>query len=265
MAGTGISREIDELEISELRGGPAIIFPGSVGIWAFVSSDQRKKLIGEINGSYRWGDNNWKRSWEVGFEISLQAFDALQLSVEPEYETTYEYARYVETIELDDGNRYIMATLDRHTALLNLRINLSLTPDLSIQFWGQPFLFSGNYSNFMVVVDPRNNNYYDQFHEFTPDQISFDNKANTYLIDENEDGTIDYSFENPDFSYYDFRSNFVIRWEYLPNSTLYFVWSQSRTGDESYSNFDVDRQIKNLLDTSAANVFLLKFSYRFSF
>jgi len=158
-----------------------------------------------------------------------------------------------------------MATLDRHTALLNLRINLSLTPDLSIQFWGQPFLFSGNYSNFMLVVDPGNNNYYDQFYEYTTGQISYDKKANTYLIDENEDGTIDYSFENPDFSYYDFRSNFVIRWEYLPNSTLYFVWSQSRTGNESFSNFDVDRQINNLLNTHAANVFLLKFSYRFSF
>ena len=261
----GMNRSKEELEIAELRGGPAVIFPGSVGVWGFLKTDQRKKLVGEVKGSYRWGDFNWKRSWDVGFEISYQAFAGLQISVEPEYDQDYEYARYVETIELEDGNRYIMASLDRHNAMINIRINLSLTPDLSIQYWGQPFLFAGDYSIYKLVVDPTNPDYFNQFHDFTDDEISYDTESDVFNIDENGDGMIDYSFDNPDFSYYDFRSNFVVRWEYLPNSTVFFVWSQHRTGDDSYGEFDLNRQIDNLLNAGAFNVFLLKFSYRFSF
>ena len=38
-----------------------------------------------------------------------------------------------------------------------------------------------------------------------------------------------YSFANPDFSFRQFRSNLVARWECKPGSSLYVVWSQGRT------------------------------------
>lgn len=262
---TGVRRETDELEIAELRGGPAIIFPGSWGSWLSFKTDSRKRIVGRVSGSFNIADHDSKKSWNAGFELLYIPFNSLQISVEPHYNQAFEYSRYVETIELEDGDRYIMASLNRHTTLINIRINFSITPDLTIQYWGQPFLFAGDYSNYMSVVDAGNSSYYDQFHEFTDDEISYDPKSDTYLIDETGDGQTDYGFENPDFSVYDYRSNLVLRWEYIPGSTVFVVWSQGKYGDDSTGDFDINRQINSLVDAVSTNVFLIKFSYRFSF
>ncbi len=118
----------------------------------------------------------------------------------------------------------------------DFRINFSLTPDLSIQYWGQPFVFAGDYSTYKRVTEPMNEDYYSQFHDFSNDEIFYDYENNIYEIDENQDGTIDYSFENPNFNFFEFRSNLVARWEYIPGSSIYLVWSQGRTDDNSMGN-----------------------------
>jgi hypothetical protein len=43
------------------------------------------------------------------------------------------------------------------------------------------------------------------------------------------DGGARYSFANPDFSFRQFRSNLVARWDFKPGSSVYVVWSQGRT------------------------------------
>ena len=43
------------------------------------------------------------------------------------------------------------------------------------------------------------------------------------------DGTWDYGFDKPDFNVKEFLSNFVLRWEYNPGSSVYLVWSQTRS------------------------------------
>ncbi len=74
----------------------------------------------------------------------------------------------------------------------------------------------------------------------------------------------DYDFENPDFTVSEFLHNLVVRWEFLPGSTAYIVWSQTReyyTGD---GTFDFSSQANYLFtDTRPHNVFLVKLSYRF--
>ena len=82
------------------------------------------------------------------------------------------------------------------------------------------------------------------------------------------DGTPDaVSFDRPDFNFKQFRSTAVLRWEYLPGSTLFLVWSQSRTGSEGPGSFDFGRDFGRLLGlrhggvVPADNVFLIKLSY----
>ena len=74
---------------------------------------------------------------------------------------------------------------------------------------------------------------------------------------------IDYSFGNPDFNFRQFRSNLVVRWEYLPGSTLYLVWSQGRTGSSSTGHYSFSNDMRELFDVVPKNVFLVKFSYLF--
>ena len=74
---------------------------------------------------------------------------------------------------------------------------------------------------------------------------------------------MDYSFENPDFSYVQFNSNLVLRWEYIPGSELFLVWSQGVTSSVGSSNGLFEGFETGILDERPQNIFLLKATYRF--
>jgi hypothetical protein len=153
-----------------------------------------------------------------------------------------------------------MANIDRATLGMSLRLNFSLTPDLSLQYWGQPFIASGKYSEFKRITSPTAENYHDRFHTFTDEQIEQQNGH--FSIDENRDGAIDYTFGAPDFNVLQFKSNLVARWEYIPGSTVYLVWSQNRNGFQPIGNFNLQNDLNDLFGIYPENVFLVKFTYR---
>ncbi|RLD34439.1 MAG: hypothetical protein DRI72_02835 [Bacteroidetes bacterium] len=263
--GLGINRDFFDIDRHQLRGGPALRAPGSTGNWLNIGSDSRKKLSFGIFMHNRWGDDKYTRSFGAGLEILYRPLDFLQISIEPGYNNQKQQIIYVGTFDYNDEDQYVLSAIKQEIISADIRINLSITPDLSIQFWGQPFLFSGDYSDYKKVTDPLADNWRDQYHEFTNSEITYDDGDNMYLIDDNGDGHTDYSFDNPDFSFYEFRSNLVIRWEYIPGSTAYLVWSQGRTGDHPDGQFSFSENVNRLLDVHPENVFLLKISYRFSF
>jgi hypothetical protein len=84
-----------------------------------------------------------------------------------------------------------------------------------------------------------------------------------YSVDENLDGTEDFSFDNPDFSFVQFRSNLVIRWEYIPGSELFLVWSQDVSRDGDPTNGLLPSLNDNIFGQKPQNIFLLKATYRF--
>ena len=113
------------------------------------------------------------------------------------------------------------------------------------------------------MSDPLAKNFDDRFNVFNQDQISFSN--GNYHVDENADGTVDYSFSKPDFNFVQFRSNLIMRWEYKAGSEIYLVWSQGNTPD-AFSDLDTPIA-KSLFDNAfaeqARNMFLIKWTYRF--
>ncbi|NQU35753.1 MAG: carbohydrate binding family 9 domain-containing protein [Bacteroidetes bacterium] len=260
--GTGINREGFDINRHELRGGPALRAPGSWNSWFNIGTDDRKKIKLSLMASGNWGDDHYRKSSYFSFEIEYRPLDFIQLSVEPSYSMSNNYMIYVETIEFENGDTYLVSSIDKEFVSMDIRINVGITPDLSIQFWGQPFLFSGDYSGFKKVVNPMATNIKDQYHTYTADEISINKEDDMYTVN---DGTESFKFENPDFSFYEFRSNLVVRWEYIPGSTAYLVWSQGRTGDHPDGKFSLGDNIDRLSSLTAHNVFLLKLSYRFSF
>ena len=154
-----------------------------------------------------------------------------------------------------------MGSLIRHEASMDIRINFSITPDLSIQYWGQPFLFTADYGNFAKVVDAGNFSVFDQYYNYSGDEISYDKPTDSYSV---VDGQDSFTFDNPNFSVYEYRSNFVLRWEYIPGSTFYAVWSQGREGYDESGIFDINDNVNSLVNVVSSNIFLLKFSYRIS-
>jgi hypothetical protein len=259
----GMNRQGEGLSASSLRGGPALRWPGGWNGWASVNSDSRKKFRCFLGSYFYYKDQDDSR--ENGFDIgaTYRPHKALSLSLSPSYESNFEKLQYVTTLDLDTGNRYIFARIDQKTLALTCRLNLSLTPDLSLQVYGQPFISAGKYSEFKQITDSRAKGYEDRFHQFTGSEIEYNPDTEEYLVDENLDGAVDYAFGKPDFNFLQFRMNFVVRWEYVPGSTVYLVWSQGRTGASSVGDFSFGGGMRDLFNIHPYNVFLIKFSYCF--
>ena len=103
----------------------------------------------------------------------------------------------------------------------------------------------------------------DRYAVFSPGQVQYDNASDRYLIDENSDGIADYSIGNPDFNVVQFRSNLVARWEYVPGSELFLVWSQDNAVFADPSERLFPALWDNAFSNSNRNIFLIKWTYRF--
>jgi hypothetical protein len=168
--------------------------------------------------------------------------------------------QYVATSDQSGDPRYVVAEIDQTIARISFRLTYMLTPNISLQYWGQPFGSCGKYKNYKLVTDSRADSYDQRFSSIPTEWLRING---TYLeVDEGNDGATEYGFNKPDFNFGQFRSNMVIRWEYIPGSTLFLVWTQERNGafydtHPDYDNYSFDFKEK------AHNIFLIKFTYRF--
>ena len=245
-----------------LRGGPSMRMPNSSRVFIAMGTDDRKVLSTEFFGSWHWAanDNFLRGSYELS--LTFRPFNSLSLSVNPSYSDRFDMLQYVSTEEMAGVNRYIFARIDQKVLGMSLRVNFNITPDLTIQYWGQPFIACGEYSAFKMITDPHAEAFSERYREYTEDQMTFVEEE--YYVDENNDGVSDYSFDVPDFTVDEWLSNLVVRWEFMPGSTAYLVWSQTREYSDSAGAFNVRENMDHMFtDQMANNTFLLKVSYRF--
>jgi hypothetical protein len=143
---------------------------------------------------------------------------------------------------------------------MNIRLNWTFSPTLSLQLFMQPFFAMGNYTNFKELAEPRT---YDLTEYGTSGStISYDANNNLYNVDPDGNGPAQaFTFSNPNFNYKSLRGTAVLRWEVLPGSIFYFVWSHNQTNFENPGDFSLSRDFKNLWNTQGDNIFLVKFSY----
>jgi len=251
---------------SFLRGGPRWAFADENFAFAFVGTDQRKKFSVSAGFVYSTMRQNNFALRRYQLNMRWQPLDALSLSLETQYEQNPNKTQYVTQrayAPAQYGTRYITGAIDQETLSTTLRINFNINPNFTIQYYAQPFVAKGTYDNFNYVLEADNEDLGKRIQRYTDNQISASDGL--FSIDEDEDGTIDYSFGNPDFNFVQFRSNLVARWEYIPGSELFLVWSQGVDGladsDESLYNA-ADSQI---FGQQIRNTFLVKWTYRFVF
>ena len=190
--------------------------------------------------------------------------NALRITLSGSY--SYYWRRqdqFVSNVIFNNTTRSIVGQVEQKTLRFTGRFIFNITPDLTLQYYGQPFITRPLYSNFAYVSAPLAKEYDDRFTAFNTNQISFSNGK--YFVDENIDGTPDYSFSKPDFNFVQFRSNLIARWEYKPGSELYLVWSQGNTPD-AYGELNTpifNSLFDNVFSGEARNIFLVKWTYRF--
>jgi hypothetical protein len=245
-----------------LRGGPSFTLPGGEDINLFMSTHQSKKISFYAGNYYSIGDSHSYLYKEYWTGITIRPVNAISVSFEPAYYIQNNHLQYVRTLHTGNETRYIFAELDQKTLSFSFRLNITIRPELTVEYYGQPFVSAGKYFNYKKITYPDAPVFRDRYHAFTESEVVSDLSDNTIRFDDDANGTYDFTIDNPDFNFKQFRSNLVIRWEYIPGSTLYLVWSQGRTTQTSGGRFSYGNDMQDLFQTIPHNVFLLKFSYR---
>ncbi len=260
--GFGYNPQGQSLSPSSLRGGPSLRYPAGSSSWFSLMTDMRQKVRFSVFGNVSGRGDGDIRSWNVSPGVTIIPGTALQISITPMYAVNHNTLQYVDTLAMGADPRYIFGTIEQKTLGLILRLDYSLTPNLTVQYYGMPFVSAGSYRDFKRITNARSKDLNARFRLFGG-EISYDAAGSQYIVDENRDGATDYAFAKPDFNFRQFRSNLVLRWEYVPRSALYLVWSQGRTSCLLDGSFDYGRDAQGLFDTHPQDVVLVKFSYCF--
>jgi hypothetical protein len=157
---------------------------------------------------------------------------------------------------------YMFGDLRNRIAEFTFRSSIFFTNELSFEYYGSIFLSTGAYSGFKKVLDPHAKNFQQRFYSYTDTEIILNSFENNYSVADLQDGQ--FSFTNPDFNFGQFRSNFVLRWEYKLGSMLYIVWSHDQTNQILTSQMSQAENFSNLFDTLSRNIFMIKFNYWFT-
>ncbi len=264
--GTGVTWNPYDVSNTSLRGAGSLRRPDGLGWSYYVNSDYRKKFSANVNLFKFWGFNNTLNFYSVSAGIYYVPINPLSIDLSVSYDKYWRRQdQFVDNISYNNLTRTIVARVDQKTLRFTGRISYNITPDLTLQYYGQPFLTRPTYSRFAYVTNGTAKKFKDRFKAFDTSQIHYDDLTGIYSVDEDGDHVTDYSFGKPDFNFVQFRSNLIVRWEYKPGSEFYLVWSDGNTANAFN---DLDSPIFNSLFNNAfsgqsKNIFLIKWTYRF--
>ena len=250
------------LNDTRLRGGPRVVNPAGKFINFNVNSDFRKDLVYGV-GANAGQDEEGGRNYGIGAGMELKLGSRLNLEIGPNYSSGRTIAQFVDIIDDDNakdmyGKRYVVAAIDRKTLSANFRIDYTFTPRLSLQAYFQPYLSAGTYSEFKEYKRPES---YD-FLVYGEEESTISKDGDEYVIDPTGGDDSDaFTIDNPDFNYKALVGTAVLRWEFMPGSTLYLVWTRNGYDDRNPGNFRLRRDLSDLFGATADNFFAIKATY----
>jgi hypothetical protein len=161
--------------------------------------------------------------YKVQFGLILKPTNYLMVSVEAT--ENYDDSR-VEWVEAVGKDSIIYSNSKQKINEIQLRMNLTFSPELSLQMYLQPFRAEMEYFDFKRLTAPKTL-------DFEPYEYNGD----------------------PDFKIRNSVGTFVLRWEYLPGSTLFIVYNLNDSNH--FSSLD------GSWDSYKSNALFIKLNYWF--
>jgi len=242
------------------RGGPLTVSKPrwESGFW--FETDGRQEVYYSLDlGGARSQSGGWA-FWAYP-SVEWKPASNVSVSVGPGFDRNHQDSQWVGAVgdagAVDTyGRRYVFSQLDQTTVSANLRLNVAFTPNVSFQVFAQPLISSGDYFAYKQLVRARS-------YDWEP----VGSGVPQYYADGDTldlDGPGPGRAFNPDFNITSLRGNAILRWEFLPASTLFLVWTQERSGFENDGEFEFGPACSKLLDQRPNNIFLAKVSYYLS-
>jgi hypothetical protein len=247
-----------EMNTRLLRGGPAFRLSPSWKNTLQFNTDKSKRIIFSVENASSLSTDGTTRLYSLKPGLNFRLGNHIYIIADFKYTHNIDNFLYVAQKMAGNDVRYILGNIRQQTYNFTFRFNYNVTPDLSVQYYGSPFISSGIYNDFKYASDPHSEDLGKRYHNYSVGEISYNDAEKTYYINE---GSAAYSFGNTDFSFRQFRSNFVVRWEYRPGSTIYFVWENNRNSRDSSYVPSFSDNLSELFGVVPTNIFMVKISY----
>jgi hypothetical protein len=256
---TGISVQRNEtLQNARLtRGGPSMLEPSSWTTTLDVGNSNTSPTQLDLNTSWNRARDGGSSS-SVGLTLAFRPGTQWRFSLNPEYSTSVTTRQYVTELAggptATFGRRYVFSRIVRHTYSTQVRVAFALRPDLTLDFYAEPFAASGRYGDTGELVAARTRDL--RLYGTDGSAISTLEDGRRLVVD----GASTFTLQNPDFNVLSYRSNLVLRWEWRRGSSFFAVWQQNRSDNRTTS---ARVGVGDLLDSLSApgdNVIALKMS-----
>ena len=249
----------NRLDTRVLRGGPDLQIDPYFSTNVRFRTNTAKRVMGSLQYTGEHNTNGHSSFNSLVPGITLRMGNHVHLAGTFNYQWNTNALQYVgQTIGIAGNTLYLTGKMEQQTYGITLRLQANISPDISIQFYGAPFTSTASYSDFKRDAQTTSRQYSQRFYQFESGEIS--PMGDLYHVSENGDL---YTFASPDFSFNEFRSNLVFRWEYLPGSTLYFAWIHNRsTRNNQYVSGWTDN-LDTMFGLPSTNTFMVKVNYWF--
>jgi hypothetical protein len=236
--GIGVNNVIASYSDRDARGGSAVFQPARLNVWANLNGDSRQVISPSLglNGGRRF--DGLGSNWNVGVGAQLRLGTQFNGSINVNYSRNINDQQWNGNFVTGSSTAYTFARLYQNTSSITARMNYTITPTLSVESYVQPFVSTGQFTNWRALADGRS---HDTNTRFTPFTAQGDPGG---------------------FRFGQLRTNNVVRWEYRPGSTLFFVWTQGRdANDGNPDSYGVGQGYSSIFSRRPDNVFLIKASY----
>jgi hypothetical protein len=227
--GAEIAMDLGRYDDRETRGNGLYQKPASGSLEVYGVTDDRKVLALGVGYRNEW-DAHGKHKYGIEAELEYRPLSWMEWTVDAEFETVRDEEAWVTNTILEGRTVSLFGDRNTDMASFTIRGEVTFTRDLTLQVYAQLFLAKGQTGSLRTMVAP---------------------------------GTFSRSGDilPAGFNERELHTNAVLRWEYVPGSTLYLVWSQAREGAGQNARTVLGEDIADAFRLAPSNVLLLKVTY----
>lgn len=134
-----------------------------------LATNQAKNISLSLVGNWARHLTGESNNLMINTGLNVRALSNLRFTLQPLHQRTKDELQYIQQIQKQDGSTsYLLGTIDNRNLGLTFRMDLAITPEMTIQYYGSPFVSIGKFLDFKRVSDPQSSEYYNRFTTMVP-------------------------------------------------------------------------------------------------
>lgn len=268
--------DLPTMSDTETRGGPLMVDPGTYGAGIEVQTDPRKKVSFEPELVVDTRGRDAGSMLEVEWDTVLRPSPRWEIALCPTFNRITDRAQFVASTgdvgyAPTFGERHLFANLVQTEIAMETRVEVAFTPDLSLQAFAQPLISANDFDRYKQLRRPESFDFI-RFQEgkavptaggvaCVEGRTCVQNGER--FIDFQGDGPTEFSFPDQDFNFRSLVGQVVLRWEYMPGSTLFVVWREDRGSRAGVGDLNIGSDLRDLFRVGSQDRFIIKLQHFF--